>query len=56
MRTDEFISHNLAVSLFLYRPQKITRNDFTSLLLSGASVITMLQVRAHAMLLFPVVW
>ena len=54
--SDQFISHNLADALFLYDPRKITLNDFTNVLLSGASVIKMLQVRAHAMLLFPVVW
>jgi hypothetical protein len=30
-------------------------HNFTSLLLNGAIVITLLQVRAYAMLLFPIV-
>jgi hypothetical protein len=33
MRTDQFISHNLDVALFLYDPQKITLNGFTIVLL-----------------------
>jgi hypothetical protein len=64
MRTDQLISLNFAFALFLYVPQKITLkkaasidiHNFTGVLLSGASIITMLQVRAHAMLLFQVVW
>jgi hypothetical protein len=61
--TYQLIFLNLAVILFYYDLQKFTLtkaasiniHGIRSLLLSGASVITMLQVRASAMLLCPIV-